>query len=115
DSLCRLDKEKGPFEWRLIPQPAAPQQSQPPGQLPFPNSFAHSAPRSPVPRVILALNWDWLSAWTPQQKDAVYTVLTTINGEHTIEDIKGVVPLPPALVDEILRMLLELKVIVISA
>lgn len=121
ETLCRLDREKGPFEWILVSAPAVVTQysptnwSQPQEQLPFPQPLFSPTPRSPIPRIIAVLPHDLLNAWTPQQKDALYTVLMIINGERTIEDIKQAAHLPHDLVDELLRMLLELNVISISA
>lgn len=112
--LCRLDKEKGPFEWTLTPQAASSEQSPAGGQFQSP-SPTPSTPRTPVPRVIAALREEWLSNWTPQQKEPLYAVLGLINGERTVEDIKTATRFPPNLVDELLRILLRLNVIVISA
>lgn len=120
ETLCRLDREKGPFEWTLIPPPAvAPQLSpanpvQPQNQLPFPQTFIATAPRSPIPRIIAVFPHELLNTWTPQQKDALYTVLMIINGERTIDEIKSVARLPLDLVDELLRILLALNVISVS-
>ncbi len=112
ESLCRLDKEKGPFEWIFLPQvPIA-------EQLPLAGSPNHSGPaipRSPVPTIISVLPHERLIAWTPQQKEALYTLLRAINGVRTVEDIKHMLPFSPDLVDELLRILLELDVIIFSA
>lgn len=121
ETLCRLDREKGPFEWILVPQSTTFDQSQPgerpqsPEQPSFADPHARSAPRSPIPRLVSGLTPDRFSGWVSPQKDALYVVLTTINGVRTIEDIKGVVPLPSDAVDELLRILLEMNVITISA
>jgi hypothetical protein len=112
--LCRLDKEKGPFEWTLTPQSANSEQPPPAGQFQPPPS-APPTSRSPVPRVITALREEWLSNWTLQQKEPLYIVLSLINGERTVEDIKAATRFPPNLVDELLRILLRLNVIAISA
>jgi hypothetical protein len=121
ETLCRLDREKGPFEWTLIPPPVAVyeqfspvNQAQPQDQLPFSQSFASATPRSPIPKIIAVFPHELLSTWTPQQKDALYTVLMLINGERTIDDIKSAARLPLDLVDELLRILLTLNVISVS-
>jgi hypothetical protein len=114
-SLCRLDDEKGPFEWVLLPQygvsePARGSDRQlasPP--VPFP------VPRSSIPRVVAEISPDHLRTLTPQQKDAFYLLLTAINGKLTVDDLKYMLPLAPTTVDEMLRMLIELHVISISA
>lgn len=115
--LCRLDKEKGPFEWTLLPQPqpVTPEPFQVSGQMSFAGGFAPPAPPSPIPRIVAVLTPDRLSTWNSQQKEALFKVLININGVRTIEEVKGMVPFPPDLVDELLRILLELNVIALSA
>lgn len=119
--LRRLDSEKGPFEWILIPQaPQATNPSQAPDQparsdLEQSDQLPSSVPPSFVPRIIAGLTQERLVGWTPQQRGALYAVLTMINGERTVEAIKNAVPLPPNLVDELLRILLEADVISLSA
>jgi hypothetical protein len=109
ENLCRLDREKGPFEWILLPQ-AQPLAS--PGSL---NQHASSTPHSPVPAIISTLPQERLVAWTLQQKEALYALLGAINGERTVEDIKHMLPFSTELVDELLHILLELHVVMFSA
>lgn len=116
ETLCRLDREKGPFEWTLVHQPTA-SEPRPLTRRSQPLSFDPLAPflQCPsVPRIISALNWERLSTQPPQQREALYTLLTTINGERTIENIKDLMPFSRELIDDLLRMLLELEVIVIA-
>ena len=116
DTLCRLDREKGPFEWTLVHQPAASEQ-RPLARHSQPLSSNPSVPSlqpSSVPRIISALSWERLSTQAPQQREALYTLLTTINGERTIENIKEMMPFSRELIDDLLHMLLELEVIVIA-
>ncbi len=108
ETLCRIDREKGPFEWTLIPQSTAHDQPPPPAPS------AYEVQRTSIPKIVSVLTWDRLNAQIPQQREALYTLLTAINGERTVEDIKEAVPFPPELVDDLLRTLLELKVIVLS-
>jgi hypothetical protein len=108
ESLCRLDREKGPFEWILFPQAsflASPERAQ--QHSPIPSS-------SPVPAIVAIIPQERLMTWTLQQKEALYTLLRVINGERTIEDIKHMVPFSPELVDELLHILLELHVVILS-
>lgn len=117
ETLCRLDREKGPFEWILVPtlgavEPPLPSTPpQPPSQLSFSQPSSYTTSRSPIPKIIAVFPHERLSAWNPQQKDALYAVLMLINGERTIEDIKNTAHLPFDLVDELLHILLELNVI----
>lgn len=115
ESLCRLDKERGPFEWVLIPQSASSGAPQTPDQSAESDQLRLVIPPTAVPQVIAGLSQDRLSAWTPQQRSILYTTLTLINGERTVAAIKNAVPFPPDVVDELLYILLESGVIVISA
>lgn len=118
DALCRLDREKGPFEWTLIHKPLIPgkHQAQAAGRVPSQPSVPLAPPLqgSSVPRIIAALSWERLSAQAPEQREALYTLLTTINGERTVANIKDMVPFSRDLIDDLLHLLLELEVIVIS-
>ncbi|HEY1350903.1 MAG TPA: hypothetical protein VGF67_14880 [Ktedonobacteraceae bacterium] len=109
ESLCRLDREKGPLEWILLPQA---QSLASPGPL---KQHTPSTLHSPVPAIISTLNQERLFAWTHQQKEALYALLRAINGERTVEDIKCMLPFSAELVDELLRILLELHVVMFSA
>jgi len=104
ESLCRLDREKGPFEWILFPQ-ASPERAY--HSLSTPST-------SPVPTIVATIPQERLMAWTFQQKEALYTLLRVINGERTIEDITHLVPFSAELVDELLHILLELHVVILS-
>lgn len=104
ESLCRLDREKGPFEWMFFPQ-ASP-------EIAFHSPSTPSV--SPVPTIVATIPQERLMAWTFQQKEALYTLLRVINGERTIEDIKHLVPFSTDLVDELLRILLDLHVVILS-
>lgn len=118
-TLCRFDAEKGPFEWRLLLQAQPDHQSSPneplASQPPLPILSAHPLERSSVPGIVSALPQDQLSTWTTQRRDALYITLANIDGVNTLEEIRSLVPFPPDLVDELVCILLEMKVIVISA
>lgn len=116
ETLCRLDDEKGPFEWRLIPYP--------PNAQGFGSGVQHPVPECPpspslqntsVLKVVAPCPWERFSTWTTQQRDALYTVLMAINGMRTLETIKALLQLPPDLVDELVHILLDIDVITISS
>ena len=117
ETLCRLDREKGPFEWILIPQTATshPSQSAAQSQPPISMPFAPSARNTSVLRAISEIPLERLSGWTPSQIDTLRAVVAAIDGRRTVEEIKLAVPFPPDLVDELLRILFELKTIDILA
>lgn len=108
--FLQLDKERGPFEWVLISLPAPPRSFS--RNFPLPASTGPSL-SSPVPRKIAALDLDRLENWTYRQKLMLSIVFDAIDGHRSIEDIKNDVPLPPDVVEEALRLLMAMKVIVI--
>lgn len=116
EHLCHLDREKGPFEWTFVHPSTIPGQSQliSKSQSQALDPPAPSIQSSSIPRIISVLSWERLSAQAPERIEALYALLTAINGERTIENIKEMVPFPRDLIDDLLRMLLALEVIVIS-
>lgn len=116
-TLCRFDAEKGPFEWQLLSehgnQPVYSDQG--PNQPPLPHPSVHPLESSSVPGIVSTLPQDQLNTWTAQRRDAFYIILANIDGVNTLEEIRSLVPFPPDLVDELMCILLEMKVIVISA
>lgn len=116
DTLCRLDREKGPFEWRLFPlDPDSSHSRSASKTSPLTTDpLAHSLQRISIPKVVAPFPWERVSGWTVQQRDALYSLLISINGIRTIEQLKTLVPLPPELIDELLRILLDLNVITIT-
>jgi hypothetical protein len=116
DTLCRLDKERGPFEWRFFPlNPDSSHSLSTSKTSPLvPDPLAHALQRVSIPRVIAPFPWERVTGWTAQQRDALYSLLISINGMRTIEQLKMLVPLPPELIDELLHILLDLNVITIT-
>lgn len=116
DTLCRLDKERGPFEWRFFPlNPDSSHSLSTSKTSPLAaDPLAHALQRVSIPRVIAPFPWERVTGWTVQQRDALYSLLISINGIRTIEQLKTLVPLPPELIDELLRILLDLNVITIT-
>lgn len=108
DILIKVDSEHGPFEWMLSPHPA------PPSPNPRAAIPPRPMPNSPVPRVIAQLNLDGLEGWTSKQKLMLSIVYDLVDGTTNIEEIKSNSPLAPAVTEEALRVLLAMKVIVIS-
>jgi hypothetical protein len=108
ESLCRLDREKGPFEWILFSQ--AQFLTSPDAAHQHTSTLSYS----PVPAIVSIIPQELLMAWTLQQKEALYTLLRVINGERTIEDIKHMVPFSSEMVDELLHILLDIHVVILS-
>ena len=107
-TLIRVDNERGPFEWKLTTLPEPP--SSKPGEE-MPVSEMHS----PIPRktALLDRELERLTGWTSTQKYMLSAVYDAIDGRRTIDEIKREVPLTPGGVNEALRILLALRVIII--
>jgi hypothetical protein len=107
ESLIRADTARGPFEWKFTAVPAPPS-VHPQTSIPIPPTHI-----APLPRIVAPLNLTELAGWTEQHKLLLSTVYQAIDGQRNIEQIKKRVSLPPNVVEEALRILLTLKVIVI--
>jgi hypothetical protein len=107
EALIRADTARGPFEWKFMAVPA------PPSTHPHAHISKPSTHIAPVPRIVAPLDLTMLAGWTEQQKLWLSKVYQTIDGQRNIEHIKKRVSLPPNVVEEALRILLTLKVIVI--
>lgn len=117
EALCRLDRERGPYEWTLIPHTDIADQFHPiesASSLDQPSSAAVLAsvtqPSSRL-KAISAFPWDQLASLSMEQRNMLFTIFTIINEGCTIEDIKEMMPLPPEQVDNMVHTLLQLKVI----
>lgn len=87
--LLQLDAEKGPFGW-----------------------FFHATPPPPVPHPLTrTLNSGHLQSWPPEQQRYIHKVFLLVDGQRSIDEIKARTPLPPADVDEIIRILVVLRAI----
>jgi hypothetical protein len=112
DVIIQLDNKRGPFEWSLTPLPDPPQPSalkMPPQHSPSP------AVNSPVPRRIAPLDVEKLEGWTHRQKMMLSIVFDVVDGQRTIDEIIMDTPLSPTVVEEALRILLAMKVIIIPS
>ena len=112
DMLIRWDSKKGPFEWSLTPLPPPPQAHE----LAIPGEAAPRSPgSSPIPKRIALLDVEKLEGWTHRQKRMLSLVFDVIDGQRTVEVILTDTPLPPTVVEEALRILLAMKVIIIPS
>jgi hypothetical protein len=106
--LCRLDEEKGPFEWSLQPRKIAASSAtaQPPPKTP------RMEQKSPVPyRIVQDLDVHQLQMYTSWQRTLLLTVFSLIDGKHTAEEIASYAQLPSVKVEEALHVLALLKLI----
>lgn len=117
EALLALDRDEGPFTWRFQPQQQKPpsdigksvatrSQSRPPSEQLTPNA---------IPRHIAILDLNWLTTWSPQQKRILRMVYTMIDGQRTVATIERSVPLPHAVVQEALVVLIAMQIITINS
>lgn len=103
--LVQLDGEKGPFSWVFRESVA-----QTPPSSPAPG--APRQPRSPIPQpLVYLLEVEQGPSWTPQQWYYLQQVFALVDGQHSVSEIHAALPLPPGLIDEVLRVLVALKAI----
>ncbi|WP_220195438.1 hypothetical protein [Ktedonospora formicarum] len=129
DVLLRLNDERGPFEWSFHPakptslnhstnhlpaQKHLSQSQRPPSAVSSGSFPVASDSNKLVPHAVAAIDWHWFHNWIPQQRQALFMVWRLIDGRHTVWEIKEALQAshPPALVDEALKTLLALNVIV---
>ena len=121
--LLKLDKDRGPFEWNLLPLAQveklapAPQRTSPLllGQSGENSIHLSKRSNSPIPYVTAKFDFNLLISWAPEQKKALFILYSLVDGNRTIEDIKQAVSLPSHLVEEGLRVLISMNVIAISS
>ena len=115
DLLCRVDTDRGPFEWTFQPLTIA--QASPAPEAQSANSVTPGAelPDSLVLKVIAPLPWERLGNWTVGQKQMLYSVWRMIDGRRTVQEIKAGVSLPPQVVNEALQILLSFHIADISS
>ena len=120
--LLKLDKDRGPFEWNLLPlaqtekAPPLSQQSLPvQEQFSQNNAHIYKPFNSPIPYAIANLNLNLLTSWTPEQKQALFRLYSLVDGNRTVDDIKKAISLSSQLVEEGLQVLVSMNVIAISS
>jgi hypothetical protein len=124
EELCRVDSDRGPFEWlfQAAPPPqasASPAQASAPSaptatpMAPPPSEAAPVLSDAHIPVAVSALYWDRLSHWTPTHKQMLYGIFKMIDGVRTIREIKASTTLSPQVVEDALLVLLELRTITI--
>lgn len=117
DELCRIDAERGPFEWTFQPQAssrahAAGSSSAPPS---FDSLAGSASLDAAIPRVVAQLSWERFNHWTLEQKLLLQDVWQNIDGKRTVRDIKTTLSYPPQMVNDILHILLNLRLIVLAS
>jgi hypothetical protein len=85
----------------------------PPLQPPANTSSVPPALNALIPKAVAPLRWEQFHDWTPEQKLLLQNVWKNIDGRHTIQDVKAGLPYPPQMVDDIVQILLTLRIIVL--
>jgi|SRR5579885_582918 hypothetical protein len=111
DMLVQLDEAKGPFAW-MFQASADPVFAAPPAEQGF-QVRAQPAAKSPILRPLvryldLSPYQHW---WTPQQQQCLQMIFSLVDGRRSIDELKAQIPLAPVVVDEGIRILLQLKAI----
>ena len=118
ERLRQIDSEKGPFQWIFQPQQPAPrpQVSVAPSAQPLSNSPSLPAELdASVPKAITSLRWDQFKDWTPEQRAVLQSVWICIDGKRTVQEIKVSLPYPPSSVNDVLQILLTLRMILLTS
>lgn len=111
EMLCRIDRQKGPFEWVFEEQ----QQASPASSQPTPETLDRLLLMDILtPIAIAPLRWEQFNHWTPAQKQMLQNVWKMIDGKRTIQEIKFDFPFSPQIVDDVLQVLLKLQVITVA-
>lgn len=115
--LIALDTDEGPFIWRFHPQQQKPLSYTDTSVATRSHQRLSSEQLTPnaIPYRIANLDLNWLTTWTPQQKRVLRMVYTLIDGQRTVATIEKSVPLPHAVVQEALVVLIAMQIITINS
>jgi hypothetical protein len=122
NDLIRIDRDKGPFAWclKVAPAKSSPQNTLVPEASPIVQRVEPLVPflsDTAVLVIIVPIEWERLTKWTPEQRRTLYTVWRMIDGRRDIGAIKAMAStsIPASTVDEALQVLLKLNSVVISS
>jgi hypothetical protein len=113
ETLVQLDEAKGPFSWVFHAN------TEPDLTAFSPEQVVHTRPSSsspsPIPRpLVYTLDLrPFQQWWTPRQLQYLHMIFSLIDGKRSIDEIKAQVALSPLVVDEGIRILLQLQAIAI--
>jgi hypothetical protein len=111
--LVQLDAEKGPFGWIFQVSTALPSSTSPSEQVY--RTSTQTKPLSSIAQPLVRyLNPEHLQQWTPPQQRYIYMIFSMIDGQSSIDEIRKQTLLPPAIVDEVIRILLFLRAIALQ-
>ncbi len=111
EDLCRIDLERGPFEW-IFHQQASSSRSQLAAEPPSAPAVDQDAA---IPRIIAQIRWDQFNHWTLERKLLLQDVWQSIDGRRSVREIKAGLAYPPQAVNDILQFLLASRVIVLAS
>lgn len=117
EDLCRIDSERGPFEWTFQQQSSSPHsQAVAPSSARSPTNPSTAPPDrdASIPRIVAQMNWEQFNHLALEQKLVLQAVWQNIDGKRTVGDIKTNLPYPPQAVNDIIQILLTLHVIALA-
>ncbi len=119
EELQRVDHDRGPFEWIFQPL-QHPTSSSQTSALPSAQPLAKTSSLPPdlgalIPRAVAPLRWDQFNHWTNEQRLLLQYVWKSIDGKRTVQDVKVSLSYPPEMVDEVLEILLTLRIIILAS
>lgn len=111
ETLVQLDEAKGPFGWVFHASADPALTASPPEQVV--QAAASLSPPSPIPRrLVYTLDLrQFQQWWTPRQQQCLHMIFSLVDGRRSIDEIKEQVSLSPLVVDEGIRILLQLQAI----
>jgi hypothetical protein len=118
ENLCQIDRERGPFTWIFQPQHPASRSQVPVSPSAQPLTSTSSLPAELdvfIPKAVAPLRWEQFKDWTHEQRVLLQYVWKSIDGKRTIQDVKASLPYPPPMVNDILQILLTLRIIVLTS
>lgn len=116
EALVALDTNEGPFTWRFHPQKEKPKPdtSTSVAIRPQPRPSSEQLTPNAIPRRIANLDLSWLTTWSSQQKRILRMVYTMVDGRRTVAVIERSLPVPHAVVQEALVVLIAIQVISVN-
>lgn len=119
EELRRIDHERGPFEW-IFQQSQHPTTSSQIGVPPSEQPITKISSLPPeldalIPKVVAPLRWEQFKPWTPEQKQLLQNVWKNIDGKRTVQDVRASLPYPADMVNDVLQILLTLRIIVLAS
>ena len=113
--LLALDAKAGPLAWRFLPPQQGPRPETRALPAVRPQPASQQLTSYAVPRRIANLDLSWITTWLPQQKRILRMVYSMVDGQRSVAIIERSVPIPNAIVQEALVILIAMQVITVTS